>query len=408
MTDLPVTFDDVQRAADEIRDHVVRTPTVPASALTDLAPAALFLKLENLQPTASFKVRGACNRLAALTEDERKRGVIALSAGNHAQGVAYHARRLGVPATIVMPRFTPFNKVAKTEAMGAEVVLIGDNLDDAGSYVAERVAKDGLVPVHPFDDPLIVAGQGTVALEILADVPDLDILVVPIGGGGLIGGMAIAAKALKPDIEIIGAEAALYPSMGDALAGREAHYEGATIADGIAVKRPGDLNRQIASALVDDVLQVEEVDFERAVNRLLADQKLMVEGAGAAGIAAIMTRPDLFEGARVGTVLCGGNIDPRMLSSILMRGLARKGQMVRLRIGILDAPGALGRITGVIGDSGGNIVDVYHLRLLSDLPIKRAEIDVIVETRDLPHVQRIVDALNHAGFEARLQTSVSG
>ena len=408
MTDLPVTFDDVQRAADEIRDHVVRTPTVPASALTDLAPAALFLKLENLQPTASFKVRGACNRLAALTENERKRGVIALSAGNHAQGVAYHARRLGVPATIVMPRFTPFNKVAKTEAMGAEVVLIGDNLDDAGSYVAERVAKDGLVLVHPFDDPLIVAGQGTVALEMLADVPDLDILVVPIGGGGLIGGMAIAAKALKPDIEIIGAEAALYPSMGDALAGREAHYEGATIADGIAVKRPGDLNRQIASALVDDVLQVEEVDFERAVNRLLADQKLMVEGAGAAGIAAIMTRPDLFEGARVGTVLCGGNIDPRMLSSILMRGLARKGQMVRLRIGILDAPGALGRITGVIGDSGGNIIDVYHLRLLSDLPIKRAEIDVIVETRDLPHVQRIVDALNHAGFEARLQTSVSG
>ncbi|MEM8589749.1 MAG: threonine ammonia-lyase [Pseudomonadota bacterium] len=408
MTDLPVTFDDVQRAAAEIGDHVVRTPTVPASALTDLAPAALYLKLENLQPTASFKVRGACNRLAALTNDERKRGVIALSAGNHAQGVAYHARRLSVPATIVMPRFTPFNKVAKTEAMGAEVVLIGDNLDDARGYVAERVANDGLVLVHPFDDPLIVAGQGTVALEMLADVPDLDVLVVPIGGGGLIGGIAIAAKALKPDITIIGAEAALYPSMGDALAGREAHYEGATIADGIAVKRPGDLNRQIASALVDDVLQVEEVDFERAVNRLLADQKLMVEGAGAAGVAAIMTRPGLFESARVGTVLCGGNIDPRVLSSVLMRGLARKGQMVRLRIGILDAPGALGRITGVIGESGGNIIDVYHLRLLSDLPIKRAEIDVIVETRDLPHVQRIVDALNNAGFEARLQTSVSG
>ena len=408
MTDLPVTFEDVQRAAAEIGDHVMRTPTVPASALTDLAPAALFLKLENLQPTGSFKVRGACNRLAALTSDERKRGVIALSAGNHAQGVAYHARRLGVPATIVMPRFTPFNKVAKTEAMGAEVVLIGDNLDDARGYVTERVAKDGLVLVHPFDDPLIVAGQGTVALEMLADVPDLDMLVVPIGGGGLIGGIAIAAKALKPDILIIGAEAALYPSMGDALAGREAHYEGATIADGIAVKRPGDLNRQIAAALIDDVLQVEEVDFERAVNRLLADQKLMVEGAGAAGIAAIMTRPDLFEGARVGTVLCGGNIDPRVLSSVLMRGLARKGQMVRLRIGILDAPGALGRITGVIGESGGNIIDVYHLRLLSDLPIKRAEIDVIVETRDLPHVQRFVDALNSAGFEARLQTSVSG
>lgn len=408
MTDLPVSFDDVERAAADIADHVLRTPTVPASALTDLSPASLYLKLENLQPTGSFKVRGACNRLQALTEDERRRGVIALSAGNHAQGVAYHAKRLGIPATIVMPRFTPFMKVSRTEALGAEVVLIGDNLDDAGTYVAERVAADGLVLVHPFDDPMIVAGQGTVGLEMLADVPSLDTLVIPVGGGGLIGGIAVAAKALKPDLRLIGVEAALYPSMIDALADRDAHYHGATLAEGIAVKRPGALNKQIARALVDEIIQVEETDFERAVHRLLVDQKVVVEGAGAAGIAAIMTRPDLFEGAHVGTVLCGGNIDPRMLSSVLMRGLARSGQLVRLRIGILDSPGALGRISGVIGESAGNIVEVYHLRLLSDLPIKRAEIDVIVETLDMPHVERIVDALNQAGFDARVQTSVGG
>lgn len=409
MAELPVTLNDVERAAAEIGDHVVRTPTVPASALTDLSPSSLHLKLENLQPTGSFKVRGACNRLAALSDAERRRGVIALSAGNHAQGVAFHAKRLGVPATIVMPRFTPFRKVSRTEALGAEVVLIGDNLDDSKAYVADRVADDGLILVHPFDDPLIVAGQGTVALEMLADLPDLDLLVVPIGGGGLIGGMAVAAKALKPDVRVIGVEAALYPSMTDALAGRrDVHYQGATIAEGIAVKRPGDLNCAIARALVDDIVLVGEADLERAVHRLLVDQNLAVEGAGAAGIAAIMTRPELFAGARAGAVLCGGNIDPRMLSSVLMRGLARAGQLVRLRIGILDAPGTLGRISGVIGESGGNIVEVYHLRLLSDLPIKRAEIDVIVETRDPPHVRRIVDALNKDGFDAHIQTSVGG
>lgn len=409
MTDLPVSLDDVTRAAAEIADHIVRTPTVPAKALTDLSPSRLHLKLENLQPTGSFKVRGACNRLAALSDVERARGVIALSAGNHAQGVAYHAKRLGVPATIVMPRFTPFMKVARTEALGAEVVLIGDNLDDARAYVAERAAEDGLILVHPYDDPLIVAGQGTVALEMLADVPTLDMLVVPIGGGGLIGGMAVAAKAIKPELRLIGVEAALYPSMIDALAGRrDAQYQGSTIAEGIAVKRPGELNCALVRALVDEIVLVDEADLERAVHRLLIDQKLVIEGAGAAGIAAIMTRPDLFAGAQVGAVLCGGNIDPRMLSSVLMRGLARSGQLVRLRIGILDAPGALGRISGVIGESGGNIVEVYHLRLLSDLPIKRAEIDVIVETRDPPHVKRIVDALNKDGFDARIQTSVGG
>ncbi|MEM7442879.1 MAG: threonine ammonia-lyase [Pseudomonadota bacterium] len=408
MSSLPVSFDDVGRAAARIKDHVVRTPTVPAPALADLSPASLTLKLENLQPTGAFKVRGACNRLEALTESERMRGVIALSAGNHAQGVAYHARRLGIPATIVMPRPTPFTKVARTEALGAEVVLVGENLDDARTHVAERIETDGLILVHPFDDALIIAGQGTIALEMLADAPDLDALVVPIGGGGLIGGMAVAAKAIKPDLRVIGVQSALYPSMVDSLAGRRAYYHGATIAEGIAVKRPGQLTRPIVNALVDEIIEVEETDIERAVHRLLVDQKLLIEGAGAAGIAAIMTRPEVFEGAHVGTVLCGGNIDPRMVSSILMRGLARSGQLVRLRIGIADAPGALSRISGIIGQNDGNIVEVYHLRLLSEMPIKHAEIDVIVETRDPPHVQRIVDALNESGFRAHIQTSVGG
>ena len=408
MSILPVSLDDIRHAAAVISDHVVRTPTVPATALADLSPSSLWLKLENLQPTGAFKVRGACNRLEALTDSERKRGVIALSAGNHAQGVAYHARRLGIPATIVMPRPTPFTKVARTEALGAEVVLIGDNLDDARAHVATLVASDGPVLVHPFDDARIIAGQGTIALEMLADVPNLETLVVPVGGGGLISGIAVAAKAIKPHLRIIGVQSALYPSMADSLANRRTYYHGATIAEGIAVKRPGELTRGIVAALVDEIVQVEEIDIERAVHRLLVDQKLLIEGAGVAGIAAIMTRPELFEDANVGTVLCGGNIDPRMVSSILMRGLARTGQLVRLRVGIADAPGALSRISGIIGQTDGNIVEVYHLRLLSDLPIKHAEIDIIVETRDMSHVQRIVDALNENGFRARVQTSVGG
>jgi len=325
-----------------------------------------------------------------------------MSAGNHAQGVAYHAERLGVPATIVMPQGTPFGKVERTAAFGARVILHGEGLDQAASFAADLAAKESLTFVHPYDDPLIVAGQGTVALELLQDAPDLDCIVVPIGGGGIISGVAIAAKALKPGIEIIGVQAALYPAMVQALRGEQPTSGGETIAEGIAVKSPGKLTTEIVRRLVDDILLVDEPALEQAVMLLVEEAKLVVEGAGAAGLAAVLANRTRFAGRKVALVICGGNIDSRLLGSILMRGLVREGRVASLRIDITDRPGTLALVAGLIGAAGGNIIEITHQRLFRDVPAKRAEIDAVVETRNAQHVREIVEKLCAAGFKTRV------
>jgi threonine dehydratase len=330
-----------------------------------------------------------------------------MSAGNHAQGVAYHASRLGIPATIVMPEFAPFSKVERTRQFGARVVMIGDTLDASAVAAREIAEKDNLTFVHPYDDPRIVAGQGTIGLEILEDQPDLDTLVVPIGGGGLISGIATAAKSIKPDIQIYGVEADLFPSMYQAVNGLAPTAGGQTLADGIAVKNPGKLTREIIERLVEDILLVDEPLIESAVHALVEQQKVVAEGAGAAGIAALMKEPERFAGRRVGVVIGGGNIDVRLLSWVLTRGLVRDGRMVRLRIGIVDRPGVLAKVTKLIGDTGGNIIEVYHQRLFYDVPAKQADVDAIVETRNRDHVQEIVESLRAGGFPTRVLSARS-
>jgi threonine dehydratase len=367
----------------------------------------LFLKLECQQFTGSFKDRGAFVKLKSLTAKQAKLGVIAMSAGNHAQGVAYHASRLGIPATIVMPEFAPFSKVERTRQFGARVVMIGDTLDASAVAAREIAEKDNLTFVHPYDDPRIVAGQGTIGLEILEDQPDLDTLVVPIGGGGLISGIATAAKSIKPDIQIYGVEADLFPSMYQAVNGLAPTAGGQTLADGIAVKNPGKLTREIIERLVEDILLVDEPLIESAVHALVEQQKVVAEGAGAAGIAALMKEPERFAGRRVGVVIGGGNIDVRLLSWVLTRGLVRDGRMVRLRIGIVDRPGVLAKVTKLIGDTGGNIIEVYHQRLFYDVPAKQADVDAIVETRNRDHVQEIVESLRAGGFPTRVLSARS-
>ncbi len=404
---LPVALADIRAAAATIGDEILRTPAVPAPALSRLAGAEIVLKLETLHPTGSFKERGALNKLKSLAPEQRAAGVIAMSAGNHAQGVAYHARRLGVPATIVMPEGTPFTKIERTEAHGARVVVRGADISEA-QRAAERLAQEhGLAWVHPFDDPAVIAGQGTIGLELLADVPDLDAIIVPIGGGGLISGIAVAAKAMSPEIEIVGVQSALYPAMLDALRGKTPPRPAgsATLAEGIAVKEPGRLTRTIVAALVADVLLVGENAIESAVEKLLDIEKLVVEGAGATTLAALLTFPERFRGRRVGLILTGGNIDARLLSSILMRGLVRGGRLVRLRAEISDSPGVLAKLTHIIGEKGGNIVEIYHQRLFFDVPVKLAEVDIVVETRNPGHVAEIIGALNGGGFPTRLLSS---
>lgn len=401
------TIDDIRRAAGQIEGQVVRTPTIEARRLGELIGCELWLKLENLQFTGSFKDRGALVKLLSLSEAERERGVIAMSAGNHAQGVAHHATRLGIPATIVMPVFAPFTKVSRTRALGAEVVLAGDTLDasyEAGREIAER---NGLVWVHPYDDPLIVAGQGTIGLELMEDRPELDCVVVPIGGGGLMAGIATAVKAIDPAIEMIGVEAELFPSMKQVLRGEQPRAGGTTLADGIAVKTPGRITREIIRALVADILLVSESELESAVSALVELQKLVAEGAGAAGVAALLAQAERFKGRKVATVICGGNIDVRLLSGVLNRALVRDGRVVRLRVSIVDQPGTLARLAEVIGQTGGNIVEVTHQRLFADVPVKQADIDVIVETRNREHVQEIVAGLKQAGFDSRVLSTKS-
>jgi len=406
---LPVTIADIRAAASTIAGEVLRTPSIAAPALSALTGADVVLKLETLHPTGSFKERGALNKLKSLSPEQRRAGIIAMSAGNHAQGVAYHAHRLGIPATIVMPEGTPFTKIERTAAHGATVVLRGAGLSEARQEADALAAERGLTFVHPYDDAAIIAGQGTIGLELAADHPDLDAIIVPIGGGGLISGIAVAAKALSPKIEIVGVEAALYPSMRQALSGgtQPAPAGGQTIAEGIAVKEPGKLTQAICAALVADILLVEESALERAIEMLLDSQKLVVEGAGAAGLAALLAFPERFRGRKTALVLCGGNIDARLLSSILMRGLVRGGKLVRLRVEISDSPGVLAKITRIIGERGGNIVEIYHQRLFQDVPVKLAEVDVVVETRNVSHVGEITAALDEAGFRTRLLSSMA-
>jgi threonine dehydratase len=407
VTALPVSLAEIRAAADAIAGAVLRTPSVAAPALGNLLGADIVLKLETLHPTGSFKERGALNKLLSLDADERRAGVIAMSAGNHAQGLAYHGRRLGIPVTIVMPEGTPFTKIERTEAYGATVLLRGAGLSEAKQAAAELAAGGGLTLVHPYDDRRIIAGQGTIALELLADHPELDTLVVPIGGGGLIAGIAIAAKALKPGIAVVGVETALFPSMLHALGRCAAPTCGQTLAEGIAVMEPGQLTQPVVAALVDEILLADETALERAVALLLDAEKLVAEGAGAAPLAGLMGERERWRGRRIGLVLSGGNIDARLLASILQRALVRAGRLVRLRIEISDVPGALSKIAGIIGEEGGNIVEVHHQRLFHDVPVKLAEVDVVIETRNPVHVGELVAALIAGGFPTRLLSSTA-
>ena len=399
---LPVTFFDVLAAAARIEGAVVHTPCLRSETLSRIAKADVWIKFENLQFTASFKERGALNTLLQLSDEERRRGVIAMSAGNHAQGVAYHAGRLGIPATIVMPSFTPNTKVKHTRGHGARVVLIGHTLAEAAAEAHRLAEAEKLVFVHPYDDPRIIAGQGTIALEMLADAPTIDTLVVPVGGGGMLAGCAVAARGLKPDARLIGVESAGYSAMRQLLAGETVSVGGDTIAEGIAVRDIGQAPLAIARALVDRVLTVDEVAIERAIALFLEVEKTVAEGAGAAGLAALLAHPEVFAGRTVGLILCGGNIDTRLLASVLLRGLVRDGRIVRLRLMIPDLPGQLARVAGLIGGAGGNIVEVQHQRLFGSVVAKSTELDVTVESRDRDHARELVAALQAEGFKVRV------
>ena len=399
---LPIGLADVEAAARAIDGAVIRTPCLHSQTLSELTGAEVWLKFENLQFTAAYKERGALNKLLSLTAEERARGVIAASAGNHAQGLAYHARRLGVPATIVMPLHTPTVKVMQTEGHDAHVVLHGEKFDDSLAHALTLAARRGLVFVHAFDDALVMAGQGTVGIEMLEQVPHLDCLVVPVGGGGLISGIATVARAKKPDIEIVGVEAELYPSMYAKLRGEVLPCDGDTLAEGIAVKVPGVLTFAVVKALVDEVVLVGERNLERAVAMLLNIEKTVVEGAGAAGLAALLEHPRRLRGRKVGLVLCGGNIDTRLLANVLLRDLARSGRLARLRIRLKDRPGQLSEVARIFEHKGVNILEVYHQRVFTTLPAKGLITDIECETRDRDHLDRLIEALLAAGYDVRL------
>ena len=396
-----VTLADIRAAATRLQGQVLDTPCVESRTLGQILGAQVFLKFENLQFTASFKERGALNKLAALVEAGQPiKGVIAASAGNHAQGVAHHAQRLGLHAVIVMPVLTPTVKVERTRGFGAEVVLHGETFDAARDRALEIAAAEGLTFIHPFDDPLVIAGQGTIALEMLRAQPDLDTLVIAVGGGGLISGIATAVRALKPAVQIIGVQTARFPAMVNALQGT-AHPQGtSTIAEGIAVGQPGLITREIIRALVDDLVLVEEGDIEQAIVMLLEIEKTLVEGAGAAGLAALLKDPARYAGRKVGLVLCGGNIDPLLLQAIIGRGMVRAGRLARIRVAARDTPGVLARITAVVGQAGANIEEVHHQRAFSMLSAQNVEVELVLQTRNPAHVKSVIDALQQAGFEA--------
>jgi threonine dehydratase len=396
------TIDEIRAAARAINGAVERTPTRHSDTLSRITGADIHLKFENLQYTASFKERGALNKLLSLSDDEKKRGVAAMSAGNHAQGVAYHGGRLGIPVTIVMPEGTPFTKVKHTKDFGARVTLQGTTLTESYARATEIAREEGLTFVHPYDDPAVIAGQGTVALEMLADAEEpLDMLVVPIGGGGLISGIAIAAKAINPAIEIIGVQSRAYPSMYDVFKNANLPAAGQTIAEGIAVKEPGELTRHIVRAHVKDILLVDEGQIEQALAALLEIEKTVVEGAGAAAYAAVVEHKDRFAGRNVGIVLSGGNIDMRLLSNVILRELSREGRILSLEVMIEDRPGLLARIASLVGEAGGNILEVSHNRMMTDAPVKSAYLGMVVEARDAAHAEEIRACLRDAGFTLR-------
>ncbi|WNO54830.1 threonine ammonia-lyase [Stakelama saccharophila] len=393
-----VTVDDVRLAHVRIRDQIVRTPTLFSRTLSDLTGAKVYLKFENLQFTAAYKERGALNTLLQLDEEARSKGVIAASAGNHAQGIAYHATRLGIPSVIVMPKPTPTVKVTQTEGHGARIVLEGETFDEAYAHARKLEAEEGYTFVHPFDDPRVIAGQGTVALEMIEDVPDIDMLVVPIGGGGLISGISTVAKSQPHNIEVVGVEAELYPSMHNRITGGDAPCAGDTLAEGIAVKEPGKITAGIIKELVDDIVLVSERRLEESVSLLLQIEKTVVEGAGAAGLAALLEYPERFKGKTVATVLCGGNIDTRLLANVLLRDLARSGRLARLRIRLQDRPGALFNVARIFHEQGVNIIEVYHQRVFTSLPAKGLITDIECETRDAAHLDRLMKALRGANY----------
>ncbi len=394
-------IDDIRAAQAVLAGHVVNTPCLHSRTLSEITGAEVYLKFENHQFTASFKERGALNKLASLTADERARGVIACSAGNHAQGVAYHAHRLGIPATIVMPRYTPFVKVEQTRRHGAEVILEGDNFDDSKSYAIEQAGTRGLTLVHPYDDAMIVAGQGTAGLEILEEHPELDMLVVAIGGGGWISGISIAAKAIKPAIEVVGVEMVRFPAMYHAMRGTEPTFAASTIAEGIAVKEPGKLTRAIIEKHVAEILLVDEGDIEQAIVMLLEIEKTVVEGAGAAPLAAVLKNPERFRGKKVALVIGGGNIDPLMLAEIVQRGMVRAGRLTRVVVELRDLPGSLAKVTACVAEQNANIEEVHHQRAFTQLAVQNAEVDLTLKTRNHEHVEQIVQALRDIGFNAR-------
>jgi threonine dehydratase len=394
----PPTIDDIRTAADRIKGSVVRTPMLVSRTLSEILGAEVWLKFENLQFTAAYKERGALNKLLQLTPEERARGVIAASAGNHAQAVAYHAKRLGIPATIVMPEPTPTVKVTQTAGHGATVVLFGKIVDDAFAKARELALENGYVFVHAFDDPQIIAGAGTVGLEMLEDAPDLDIITVPIGGGGLMSGVSIAARSLKPDIELIGVEAELYPSMKCAIQNCQMPLGGDTLAEGIAVKQPGELTSRILKDYANDVVLVSERDLERAVSMLVGIEKTVVEGAGAAGLAAMLADPERYRGKKVATLLCGGNIDTHLLANVLVRDLVRQGRIARLHVAAHDQPGALAAITAKVYEAGVNVIEINHSRIFTRLPAKDTMIEVECEARDPESIDDVVARLEAAGF----------
>ncbi|MGH6640949.1 MAG: threonine ammonia-lyase [Polaromonas sp.] len=398
-----LSLNDIEQAAQRLQGHLLDTPCVESKTLSQLTGAQIYLKFENLQYTASFKERGACNKLAQLSADERRRGVIAMSAGNHAQGVAYHAQRLGVRAVIVMPRFTPGVKTERTRGFGAEVVLHGDTLDESRAHALLLAEREGLVFVHPYDDEAIVAGQGTVGLEMLHAVPDLDTLVIAVGGGGLIAGIATAAKALRPGIEIVGVQTSRFPGMVNAIKGTHYPQGTSTIADGIAVGTPGIIPQAIIAKLVDDLVLVDEGDIEQAMVMLLEIEKTLVEGAGAAGLAALLKYPARFAGKKVGLVLCGGNIDPLLLAAIIERGMVRAGRLARIKVSARDVPGSLARITATVADAGANIEEVHHQRAFTMLSAQNVEIELVIQTRGREHIEQVLATLTAAGFEASEQ-----
>ena len=399
---LPVSIADVHAAHARIRDAIVRTPTLISKTLSEMTGANVFLKFENLQFTAAYKERGALNTLLQLSPEARAKGVIAASAGNHAQGLAYHANRLGIPATIVMPRTTPTVKVTQTEGHKATVVLEGETFDAAYAHARVLEAECGFTFVHPFDDPRVIAGQGTAAVEMLEDVPSLDTLLIPIGGGGLISGTSVVARAADHPIEVVGVQAELFPSMYNRIRGTSLPCAGDTLAEGIAVKEPGGITARMVAELVDDIVLVGERNLEESVSLLLQIEKTVVEGAGAAGLAALMAYPERFKGRTVGIVLCGGNIDTRLLANVLLRDLARSGRLARLRVRLQDQPGALYNVARIFDAQRVNIIEVYHQRIFTSLPAKGLITDIECEARDRDHLNRLIAALREGGFETSM------